>query len=460
MKFSFRLILGSSVILLLAAFGGLAPGPDRVAAQGGAPQGGSFKSGTALVEVDAIIVDRDGHFAPGVRAEDLELFEDGRRQAIQQFYLVSHPLGSRSDLSADATAGAAETRRIFVLLFDEGSLANDSLLRVRQGAAAFVRDQLGPEDVGGVFVNGGMYHGRLTSNKMELLDGIATLRPAFDHRPALLESFRAFPRIGSEVDASRIADGARELVDSLGVQACNEDPGECQVSGGLQQVENQIQQKANFYVRQARMLTNQTLQNLQTVARGLSRLPGRKTVVFMTGGFFVEDSRSALQIIAAQAARGGTTIYSIDGRGLINTMSANPDVVRRERARSTVFDTGDDGPAILTRETGGLMIHSLDDMAQAFGRVVRDTSTYYVIGYQPANLVMDGKFRRIEVKAKSGQLQVRARSGYIAVTLPPQTPMWAWNSCPVGLMKVVDPSGKSCGLVCSVNAVCICQRLL
>jgi len=36
------------------------------------------------------------------------------------------------------------------------------------------------------------------------------------------------------VDASRIADGARELVDSLGVQACNEDPGECQVSGGLQ----------------------------------------------------------------------------------------------------------------------------------------------------------------------------------------------------------------------------------
>ena len=157
----------------------------------------------------------------------------------------------------------------------------------------------------------------------------------------------------------------------------------------------------------------------------MSRLPGRKTVVFMTGGFFVEDSRSALQIIAAQAARRGTTIYSIDGRGLINTMSANPDVVRRERARSTVFDTGDDGPAILTRETGGLMIHSLDDMAQAFGRVVRDTSTYYVIGYQPANLVMDGKFRRIEVKAKSGQLQVRARSGYIAVTLPPQTPMWA-----------------------------------
>ncbi|MEO7271884.1 MAG: VWA domain-containing protein [Vicinamibacterales bacterium] len=408
----------------MAAAVGQAIGDAPVAAQAGALQGGSFKSGTSLVEVDAMILDRDGHFVANVRADDLELFEDGKRQTIQQFYLVSHARGSRSDLAAEATVGAVDTRRIFVLLFDEGSLATDSLLRVRQGAEAFVRDQLGPEDVGGVFVNGGMFHGRLTSDKNELLAGIATVRPAFDNRPGLLETFRAFPRIGSEVDAARIADGARELVDTLGTQACNEDPGECQVAGGLQQVENLIQQKSKFYVRQARMLTGQTLQNLQAVARGLSRLPGRKTVVFISDGFFVEDSRGALQLIAAQAARGGTTIYSIDGRGLVNTMSPNPDVVRRERARSTVFDTGEDGPAILTRETGGLRVHNLDDMSRAFGLVVRDTSTYYVIGYQPANLVMDGKFRRIQVKAKAGQLTVRARSGYVATTLPPQSPMW------------------------------------
>ena len=374
--------------------------------------------------MDAVILDRDGHFAAGVRADDLDLFEDGRRQTIQQFYLVSHPLGSRSDVTAEAAAGATEARRIFVLLFDEGSMGNESLMRVKQGALAFVRDQLGPEDVGGIFVNGGMFRGRLTSDKTELLAGIAALQPAFDNRSALLETFRAFPRIGSEVDAARIADGARELVDTLGTQACTEDPGECQVAGGLQQVENLIQQKSKFYVRQARMLTNQTLQNLDTVARGLSRLPGRKTVVFLTEGFFVEDSRGTLQLIAAQAARGGTTIYSIDGRGLVNSLSPNPDAVRRERSRSTAFDTGDDGAAILTRATGGLMVHNIDDMSRAFGMVVRDTSTYYVIGYQPANLVMDGKFRRIEVKAKAGRLTVRARNGYAAVPLPPQTPMW------------------------------------
>ena len=105
-----------------------------------------------------------------------------------------------------------------------------------------------------------MFQGRLTSNKIELLSGIRTVRPAFDNRDALLARFREFPRIPSEVDAARIADGARELVDSLGTQACLEDPGDCQVAGGLQQVENLIQQKSRLYVRQARMLTAQTLQ--------------------------------------------------------------------------------------------------------------------------------------------------------------------------------------------------------
>jgi hypothetical protein len=59
-------------------------------------------------------------------------------------------------------------------------------------------------------------------------------------------------------------------------------------------------------------------------------------------------------------------------------------------------------------------------MSRAFGMIVRDTSTYYVIGYQPANPTMDGKYRRIEVKSKKAGLNVRARKGYAAVALPPQ----------------------------------------
>jgi VWFA-related protein len=378
-----------------------------------------FRSSTALVEVDAIILDGQGNFRPGLRAEDLEIFEDGKPQKIQQFYMVTHEPGG-SLTSEHAAHTDYRARRVFVILFDEGHLANDSLMRAKEGAAEFIRNRLGPDDIGGVFVNGGMHMGRLTADKGQLLAGVHAVKPAFENRHALLAAFRQFPRIPGERDATRIAEGARELVDQLGIQACREDRAECELNGGLQQVENLIQQKARFYIRQARLLAAQTAQNLQTLARGLSRIPGRKTVVFLTEGFYLEDSRGAIEAIAAQAARGGTTIYAIDGRGLVGGSSPTPDVVTTDRGRSTAFDTADDGPTILTANTGGFIVRNIDDMSRAFGMIVRDTSTYYVIGYQPDNSTMDGKYRKIDVKSKVPGLSVRARKGYAAIALPPQ----------------------------------------
>ena len=90
--------------------------------------------------------------------------------------------------------------------------------------------------------------------------------------------------------------------------------------------------------------------------------------------------------VAAQAARSGITIYSIDGRGLINGLSANPDVVTRERARDRRRSTpARTAPTSSPQGTGGFMVRNIDDMSRAFGLIVRDTSTYYVIGYQPDN---------------------------------------------------------------------------
>ena len=60
------------------------------------------------------------------------------------------------------------------------------------------------------------------------------------------------------------------------------------------------------------------------------------------------------------------------------------------------------------------MISNIDDISLAFGRIVRDTSTYYVIGYQPENTTMDGKVRKIEVKADVPGVTVRARKTYMA----------------------------------------------
>jgi hypothetical protein len=98
-----------------------------------------------------------------------------------------------------------------------------------------------------------------------------------------------------------------------------------------------------------------------------------------------------------------------------------------ERARTTSFDTGDDGPTILTEGTGGFMVRNIDDMKRAFGLIVRDTSTYYILGYQPDNATMDGKVRKIELKANVPGLKVRARKSYAATKLPPQEAIWGFT---------------------------------
>lgn len=385
-----------------------------------APQA-TFRTTTSLVEVDVVIHDKKGDFVGGLKAEDLQLLEDGKPQKIEQFYMVSHERGGQLfPVTGDQEVTPEDrARRIFVVMFDEGHLAHESLMRTKQGVITFLKENIGPGDFGGIFQNGRMHKGRLTTSVAELLQGVNSVSVGFENRQSILATFREFPRIPSEIDAMRISEGSLEVARRIGEKVCQDDPQSCALNGGLNQVENLIQQKSRLYVRQARILTYATLQNLRYVISRLSRIPGRKTLVFLSEGFFVEESRDDLLAIGADAARGGTTIYSIDGRGLIGAPSATSDVLRTGAGRSTAFDSGEAAPLLLTSATGGFRIQNVDDIGRAFNMVVRDTSTYYVIGYRPENSVMDGKFRKIEVKAKVSGVNVRSRKGYAAIALPP-----------------------------------------
>nr|MBA3948561.1 VWA domain-containing protein [Acidobacteriota bacterium] len=344
---------------------------------------------------------------------------------IEQFYMVTHdPVTRVSMIAADEGGRPAEAaHRLFLLIFDEHHLASDSLMRVRKGAEAFVMAHIGPGDAAGVLVNGELYQNRLTTDKGALLAGVRAAKPAIETRQSLLAPFREWPRIPSESDALRVAQGARELRADLAAAACRQDPVLCEIEGRADEVQNVIERKARTYVREARRLTGQTISTLNAVSDSLSKFAGRKTVVLMTEGFFAEDSRATVERTAARAARAGVTIYTIDGRGL-TSKTGIPDVTAIGAQRSEVFDTGEDGPSILAAGTGGMMVRNLDDVTRAFGMVARDTSTYYVIGYSPTRAKMDGKFRRIEVKANPAGLEVRARRGYMATELPPQETIW------------------------------------
>ena len=56
------------------------------------PQGTqpTFKSTTELVEIYADILDKNGNFVPGLKAENITIYENGKPQKIQQFFMVTN----------------------------------------------------------------------------------------------------------------------------------------------------------------------------------------------------------------------------------------------------------------------------------------------------------------------------------------------------------------------------------
>src|SRR4029077_6421452 len=76
-------------------------------------------------------------------------------------------------------------------------------------------------------------------------------------------------------------------------------------------------------------------------------------------------------------------------------------------ARSTMND--------LAEKTGGRAFYNTNDLEGAVRRSLQDGSTYYTLGYYPANKDWVRKFRRITVKTIRPGVKLHYRQGYFAV---------------------------------------------
>src|SRR6185295_4561377 len=67
--------------------------------------------------------------------------------------------------------------------------------------------------------------------------------------------------------------------------------------------------------------TTNSLAGLEGLVRSSGKLPGRKLIIFISDGFFLDDKNSdsldRLRKITSAAARSGVVIYSMDMRGLV-----------------------------------------------------------------------------------------------------------------------------------------------
>src|SRR4029077_14740130 len=98
-------------------------------------------------------------------------------------------------------------------------------------------------------------------------------------------------------------------------------------------------------------------------------------------------------------SRGGVGAFS--GRGVANqfaTLSAQQETL-----------------STLASDTGGTAFTDTNDFGEAFTKVVKHISSYYIHGFSIPNSSKDGRFRRVTVRLKNKPgTKLEAREGYYA----------------------------------------------
>ena len=322
----------------------------------------TFRTGTNLVRVDVSVIDKDGKPVRNLAAEDFELRENGEVQSISSFKLVEATGQPTDDLSLPirspqhaATEAARDDVRLFVIFWDEYHIDQfGSAVRAREQLTNFVLEAFGPTDLVAL---------------MDQLTPISALRFSRDRRELANQVHNLRGRRGLYIPA-------RSAIEEAHLRNGQD----------VERIRSQVTATA----------LKSTIMHLGTLR------PGRKAVIFVseTLGRLGQDGIRVLSDLIRTSNDNNTAVYTVDPRGL--------------QAGGGGFGGVSPLLASLADATGADAIVS-NDFNHALRRVVLTSSSFYLLGYSPSDSQLDGKFREIKVRVKSGGgLQVRARNGYWA----------------------------------------------
>ena len=378
----------------------------------------SFKVEVNFVEVGAVVTDQQGRFVSTLGKDDFQILEDGRPQTVAGFSLVDLPVHAaadsmsgqkRAEPDVSTNAGGLQGRLYLIVLDDlHTDLARTAL--VKAAARRFIERDLADADLAAVVTTSGRFDAvqDFTSNRRLLLSAVDAF-VGQKLRSAVLEKL----------------DNYRQQVDLTG-----QDPGQAGKTAD-----------DAFDVQRGHRARN-TLLTIKNLADSLSSVHGRrKAMVYISEGIDYTTSSfekwrelsgnarrgvtidDALRDAITAASRANVSIYSIDPRGLtnlgdtgieINYLPEDPNLRLDSVGLLDELRLSQESLRVLSDETGGIATVNSNDLAGALNRVVRDNSSYYLLGYYPANQRRDDGFRRIEVRVNRPGLQVRARKGYVS----------------------------------------------
>ena len=117
------------------------------------------------------------------------------------------------------------------------------------------------------------------------------------------------------------------------------------------------------------------------------------------------------------ANRNNTAIYAVDPRGLATgEFDITDNISHAARARRALQRDAWTRCGRWPRTPTAAPSSTATTSAAGMKQIIRDSSAYYLVGYNSTQAPTDGKFHEIKVRVKRPGVQVRARKGYWAYT--------------------------------------------
>lgn len=357
---------------------------------------------TNLVQVDAVVTDKDGRVVTDLTSADFEVFEEGKLVNHQYFSFV--PLVTRQPVqtSEKTKAGTFEQisrsnlKRTFVFLVDnpliDFGFSSSSATGVSSGSVSLrpraVRSAEEAEKLLRWFVDSQMSEDDLVAISDTEVN-IGVLRSFTNDREVLYAAIRRI-RESAMTDEKQI----------IRLMSVNGDIG-------------------------FKSLIQQNLAVIDTVSKVIdqvSTLPGRKIVSLISRGMMYDQRlpgsdvvRARIQELIEKANRARVSIYTMSPTGIGNlggvsmAGSRNTGPGKLSNFGSLQGTQDLDSLIHIAKETGGRAIYSTNDFRVGFAEVLEENRGYYLLGYNPGSETIE-RPHRIRVVLRRPGLKVQART--------------------------------------------------
>lgn len=380
----------------------------------------TFKSRVNLVLIPVVVRDGHGKPVPGLKKEDFQLFDKGKAQNISRFS-TERAGGQSIKFAEDAEsvakpggkgAESAIPQRFIAYLFDDVHANFGDLAFARQAAIKHISNDLAPSDRAAIFTTSGQGNVDFTDDKAKLLDAVNRLQPRPIGRAEGQQcpdiSFYMADLIMNKNDSMALAAAAQDTIICMNdptmtqEQAAQQAMGAAQVALGVGDHETQV-----------------TYAVLKDLVRRMAAAPGQRIIVLASPGFFTTDTlRSEESDVIDRAIRNNITINALDIRGLYadatglgqRSTSTAKQRYDRESSRVEGYTLGE-----IAYGAGGSFFQNNNNMEEGFRVTGTAPDVYYLLGFSPQNLKLDGSFHSLKVHLKApGHLELQARTGYYA----------------------------------------------